>query len=72
MKTTWHRASFELLGSPDQEAGSVSLFFDYNLSSWCFGIALTNDPHWYDFCLEFGPLIFTLTYWRRYTFKLSD
>lgn len=63
MNTTWNRASVTLLDRDDR-AGTVSLFFDYDLGRWTFGPRLEVDQCWVDFVIEVGPLSISLVYWR--------
>ena len=67
MKTRWNRASITLAGD-NQEAGSVSVFFDYDLRCWLFGLSFDVDDSWYDMKVSFGPIGLSFTYWRRYVF----
>lgn len=67
MKTTWHRASFGA-DSGDQKAGSFSIFFDYDLRCWLFGLSFDPDPSWFDVKLSLGPIGLNFMYWRRQAF----
>lgn len=62
MKPTWHRISTSLIG--DDEPGTCSMFFDYNLARWTIGFWFDFDPCWYEIAVDIGPFQFSLIYWR--------
>lgn len=65
MKATWHRAQVELIGSPHwRDRGSFSVYADYDLANWTFGLLFGLDGHWTEVVLQFGPLGLTVIYWR--------
>ena len=67
MKPNWHRASVTLINN-SQEPGGVTVYFDYDLRCWLFGISISPDPYWYDLKISLGPIGFSLMYWRRYAY----
>lgn len=66
MKPKWHRVSTTLCGNRDQTPGTVTVFFDYNLLNWTFGLHFENDGCWRDMHLHFGPFSFSFCYWRHW------
>lgn len=70
MKATWCRVSTTLFDR-DQRPGTVTVFFDYDLRCWLFGVSLDPDPSWYDLKFSFGPIGLSLNYWRRQVYLLS-
>lgn len=73
MKATWNRANIELFGAK-KEAGpnTASVYLDYDLRSWTFGLRFENDPSWYGLHLDFGPVSLSFIYWRTYVVSLGD
>jgi len=66
MRATWYHAQWPLLDVGDaQRDGSVSVFLDYNLGSWTFGVRFEPDPCWYDINLDLGPFSLSAIYWRK-------
>jgi hypothetical protein len=63
VKPSWHRINTTVLGR-GQEPGTATLFFDYNLAHWTFGVRVDPDHLWFTVYFEFGPITFDLTYWR--------
>lgn len=65
MKASWHRISTALVDRESRE-GSVSVFFDYDLGRWSFGLRFEHDPSWFDLNFDLGPISFSICYWRHY------
>jgi len=63
MKPTWHRVNATIFGR-SHDPGTLSLFFDYNLLNWTFGICVQPDNLWTTVYIELGPIVFDFTYWR--------
>lgn len=66
MKPTWKRASATLLDRRNAREGTISIFVDYDLLRWTFGLRGEHDTSWYDFVIEFGPVSLSATYWRKW------
>jgi len=66
MKSNWHRANVPLFDRRDNRPGTVSVFLDYNLESWLFGVYIERDESWYELRLDAGPLSISFLYWRAY------
>jgi hypothetical protein len=65
MKAKWYRASGALLDNDPRE-GTVSVFYDYDLRAWTFGVRFEVDECWYGISFEFGPIRLSLNYWRHH------
>ena len=61
---TWYKASTTLFDR-DQKIGTVSVYLDYELRCWLFGITFDPDPCWYDLRILLGPIGLSFMYWRR-------
>jgi len=71
---TWYHAQWILFdmaarrvrfdGTEDRES-TVSVYLDYDIGSWSFGVRFQPDPCWYDFNLDLGPLSLSAIYWRK-------
>jgi hypothetical protein len=61
----WYRKGVSW-DSNDQKSDSISLFADFDLLIWLFGIKFDIDPSWIDFSASIGPLSFSVIYWRKY------
>lgn len=73
MTPTWHSAAGALVdrdGDPRQ--GTMSVFWNYDLGNWTFGLAFEHDPCWYDLRIQAGPLNVSFCYWRRWTIAPAD
>jgi hypothetical protein len=67
----WYRASTTLFDR-NQKIGTITVYFDYDLRCWLFGVSMDPDPCWYDFRLSLGPVGVSFTYWRRPVFFLQQ
>jgi hypothetical protein len=63
VKPTWHRVNTTLVGR-SHAPGTVSVFFDYNLCNWSFGLDFEPDHLWTAVYFKLGPVSFEVTYWR--------
>lgn len=70
MKPTWTRVSTTIYGD-SHDPGTVSIFFDYDLRCWLFGVSSDLDPSWYDFKISIGPIGLSFMYWRTYVALLD-
>jgi hypothetical protein len=61
----WHHANIAILDRESRE-GTVSVFLDYDLARWTFGVRFEHDPCWYGIVIEAGPVSLTFDYWRRW------
>lgn len=64
MEATWYRASGRMLDTGDAKPKSFSVFYDYDLGNWTFGLRSDPDSAWYDLTIQVGPLSVCLMYWR--------
>lgn len=71
MKATWHKAQWALRDAGDDRAGTVSIYCDYDLRSWTFGLRFEPDPCWFDFHLDLGPISLSVIYWRYHVAVLD-
>lgn len=65
MDNKWHRAAggwFE----QDSTPGKITLFWNWDLLDWTFGVRFENDLCSRDMHLHFGPISFDLCYWRKH------
>ena len=60
---SWHKSSLTVADA-DQKIDTVSVYLDYDLRSWLFGVSFEPDPYWYDLRISFGPVGIAFTYWR--------
>ncbi len=65
MDNKWHRAAGGWFGQ-DSEPGTVTLFWNWDLLDWTFGLRLEDDPSWRDVHFHFGPISFDICYWRKH------
>lgn len=70
-KKTWRRAEFTLRDRGGDRADTVSVYLKYDLYVWTFGLRFENDPDWYDFHIDVGPIELSFIYWRRYVAVLD-
>jgi hypothetical protein len=71
MKPMWNRVSLSW-DTNDQKAKSFTFYFDYDLRCWLLGFSIEIDRSWYDLKVSFGPLGFSVMYWRTYVYVLGD
>ena len=67
----WHRAAGGWFGQ-QSEPGSFTLFWNWNLLNWTFGVSLDNDPCWWEIAFHIGPLILSFDYWRNVPIDESE
>jgi hypothetical protein len=63
MKATWHRYNDTILGQ-SYKPGTASVFLDYDLANWTFGLRGEHDGCWFSIHFQFGPVALELIYWR--------
>lgn len=63
-KCTWRRGEVAIKDKDGDREGTVSIFFNWNLWSWCFGLYIEPDPGWLEIRPEFGPVNLSIIYWR--------
>lgn len=64
MKPTWHHANFALIDQGDAREGTMSVFLDYDIGNWTFGLRFEHDLCWYDIVVQVGPVHLSFCYWR--------
>lgn len=64
MEATWYRAAGTALSTGEEKPRSFSIFYDYDLGNWTFGLRSDIDPCWYDLTIQLGPISVCLMYWR--------
>lgn len=60
----WYEADLTILDF-FQRVGTLSIYFDYDLRSWLFGVSFDPDPCWHDLRISLGPIGLAFTYWRK-------
>lgn len=63
MEATWHRYNNTVFGK-SHDAGTVTMFFDYDLLNWTFGLRGERDDCWLSLHFQLGPFAVELCYWR--------
>lgn len=73
MENTWHRANVTLFDGRSSGRKTFSVFADYELGDWTFGLYFAPDPCWVEVVLRAGPLSLSVIYWRSPPrFKAGD
>ena len=64
MEATWHRYNNTIIGA-DHKPGTATVFLDYDLLNWTFGVRGERDDYWLSVHIQFGPVAIEVCYWRR-------